>query len=379
LSLVKDKNEKLFCMKTVDTARMSGKERKQAQNEVKVLSHLKHPYIITYRESFMDNFQLCIVMDYAEGGDLFKVIDRARRKCQSLGEPKILRWMTQSLLALKYLHDKHVLHRDLKSQNIFLSASGRIKLGDFGISKVLESTECFAKTSIGTPYYLAPEICSQKPYSWSADIWALGCILFELCMLRVPFDAQNFKQLCDRITRTRAPGISGPFSASLKEMCAAMLSSDARKRPSAADLLQRPIIQGEIRLMLEEEKQKKESQTAEECVDAAAQAQGQPGQPAQPVQPVQPVPVAQENKPPAAPNVQGTPRKEPGQPAVAVRNGYPATPRHYVGSPRQYAPRAPVRAASPAPGPGQKGRPPSAPPRYVNYSPRVRTPQRGIR
>jgi NIMA (never in mitosis gene a)-related kinase len=367
VSLVKNKDEKLFCMKTVDTARMSGKERKQAQNEVKVLSHLKHPYIITYRESFMDNFQLCIVMDYAEGGDLFKVIDRARRKCQSLGEPKILRWITQSLLALKYLHDKHVLHRDLKSQNIFLSSSGRIKLGDFGISKVLESTECFAKTSIGTPYYLAPEICSQKPYSWSADIWALGCILYELCMLRVPFDAQNFKQLCDRITRTKAPGISGSFSASLKEMCATMLSSQPRQRPSAADLLQRPIIQGEIRLMLEEEKQKKESQTEDVDVPDAAQA---PAQPAQSAQPVQATPLAQENKPPAAPNVPGTPRKDP---AVAMRN--PATPRQY--SPRQYAPRPPVRGVSP--GPLYKGRPPSAPPRYVNYSPRVRTPQAGPR
>jgi NIMA (never in mitosis gene a)-related kinase len=364
VSLVKNKDEKLFCMKTVDTARMSGKERKQAQNEVKVLSHLKHPYIITYRESFMDNFHLCIVMDYAEGGDLFKVIDRARRKCQPLGESKILRWTTQAVLALKYLHDKHVLHRDLKSQNIFLSASGRIKLGDFGISKVLESTECFAKTSIGTPYYLAPEICSQKPYSWSADIWALGCILYEMCMLRVPFDAQNFKQLCDRITRTKAPNISGNFSASLKEMCSMMLDREARKRPSAADLLQRPIIQGEIRLMLEEEKQKKESQTAEDAVDAA-QAPQQPAQPA--AQPVQSVPVAQENKPPMVPNVPGTPRKEP----VAMRGPAPATPRQYV-------PRPPVRVS---PAPAHKGRPPSAPPRYVNYSPRVRTPQgpRGLR
>merc|ERR1719379_1117793 len=130
-------------------------------------------------------------------------------------------------------------------------------------------------------------------------------------MLRVPFDAQNFKQLCDRITRTRAPGISGSFSASLKEMCAAMLSSEARKRPSAADLLQRPIIQGEIRLMLEEEKQKKESQT-EDCIPDAAQAPAAPAPaPAQPVHSAQPAPaVAQENKPPAAPNVPGTPRKE---------------------------------------------------------------------
>merc|ERR1719333_1620293 len=221
-------------------------------------------------------------MDFAEGGDLFKVIDKHLRKMQKLSEPKIKRWVTQILLGLKYLHDKHILHRDLKSQNIFLSASGRVKLGDFGISKVLEATDCFARTSIGTPYYLAPEICQQRPYSWSADIWAIGCILYELCMLRVPFDAQNFKQLCDRITRTRAPGISGSFSASLKDMCAAMLSSEARKRPSAADLLQRPIIQGEIRLMLEEEKQKKESQTEDCGVPDAAQAPAQPAQPLQP-------------------------------------------------------------------------------------------------
>merc|ERR1719337_304247 len=271
VSLVKDKNEKLFCMKTVDTARMSGKERKQAQNEVKVLSALKHPYIVSYRESFMENNQLCIVMDYAEGGDLFKVIDRSRRKCQTLGQPKIVRWLTQALLALKYLHDKHVLHRDLKSQNIFLSASGRVKLGDFGISKVLEATDCFARTSIGTPYYLAPEICQQRPYSWSADIWALGCILYELCMLRVPFDAQNFKQLCDRIVRGPSPKLSKDYSNPLRDMCAAMLVSEARKRPSASELLQWPVVQAEIRLMLEEEKAKKGEEAANASEAGAAE------------------------------------------------------------------------------------------------------------
>ena len=83
----------------------------------------------------------------------FKVIDQHRRKMRKVGEPKIKRWVTQILLGLKYLHDKHILHRDLKSQNIFLSGSGRVKLGDFGISRVLENTNCFARTSIGTPYY----------------------------------------------------------------------------------------------------------------------------------------------------------------------------------------------------------------------------------
>jgi len=366
--LVKTKDDKHFVMKTVDTSRMSGKERKQAQNEVKVLSGLKHPYIISYRESFMENFQLCIVMDYAEGGDLFKIVDRTRRKCQQIGEPKILRWMTQSFLAIKYLHDKHVLHRDLKSQNIFLSGSGRIKLGDFGISKVLEGTECFAKTSIGTPYYLAPEICSQRPYSWAADIWALGCILFEMSMLRVPFDAQNFKQLCDRITRTAAPKISSNFSPELRELCADMLQREARKRPTASDILQRPIIQGEIRKMLEEEKQKKASDVSKVAAEVDPHAAPAP---------------AQENAPPPnlAPNLQGSPRKA----APAPRN--PGTPRSARDAPRV---RESPRGRQPSPAPVAKvapGRPPSAaqrhghaghaPPHYQQYSPRIRAPAIG--
>jgi NIMA (never in mitosis gene a)-related kinase len=256
--LVKNKDGRQFVMKCVDTNRMTPKERKIALSEAKVLGALKHPYIIGFRESYMDGNTLCILMDYAEGGDLFKTIDRTRRKMQKISEAKILRWATQILLALKYLHDKHVLHRDLKSQNIFISASGRIKLGDFGISRVLENTNCFAKTSIGTPYYLAPEICQQKPYSWSADIWAVGCILYELAMLKVPFDAGNFQQLCNRIITGQRPKISKPYSDGLRDMCYSMLNNDARKRPSAADLLQLPLVQDEIRKMLEEERGKKD-------------------------------------------------------------------------------------------------------------------------
>lgn len=255
--LVTNKDGRTFVMKVVDTTRMSSKERKGAMNEAKVLAALKHPYIVNYRESFMDGQKLCIVMDYAEKGDLFKTIDRARRKFQKLSEAKVLRWITQCLLGCKYLHEKHILHRDIKSANVFISASGRCKLGDFGISRVLEHTNCFAKTSIGTPYYLAPEICQQRPYAWPADIWALGCILYEMCTLKVPFDAQNFKQLCDRIIRGPAPRIGKDYSEELRDVCSKMLSLDPRARPSAAELLQRPIIQKEIRRMLEEEKEQK--------------------------------------------------------------------------------------------------------------------------
>merc|ERR1719436_797336 len=144
-------------------------------------------------------------MDFADGGDLYQRVSRTRKASQKFAEHQILRWFTEATLALKYMHDKHVLHRDLKSQNLFLTAQDRLRIGDFGISKVLEGTASFARTTIGTPYYLSPEICKEQPYSFASDIWALGCILYELVALRVPFDAQSLQALVQKITRGPTP------------------------------------------------------------------------------------------------------------------------------------------------------------------------------
>ncbi|CEL99612.1 unnamed protein product [Vitrella brassicaformis CCMP3155] len=258
--LVADADGKQFIMKIIDISRMGSKERKEAINEVKVLSSLKHPYIISYRESFIENGQLCIVMDYAEGGDLYHKIQKQKKTSQYFSESQILRWFTQAALSLKYMHDKHILHRDIKTQNFFLTASGRLRVGDFGISKVLESTMAFAQTTIGTPYYLSPEICKEQPYSWASDIWALGCVLYEMACLRVPFDAQNLRSLVDKITRGPTPTLPSSYSAGLRQLLADCLQRDPRKRPSAAELLQKDIIQGEIRRMLKEEQLKKGQQ-----------------------------------------------------------------------------------------------------------------------
>lgn len=107
-----------------------------------------------------------------EGGDLAKVIKE--QKGQHLKEDQIIDWFVQICMALKHVHDRKIIHRDLKGQNIFLTKSSLIKLGDFGIARVLNKTFEKAKTIVGTPYYLSPELVENKPYNFKTDIWSLG-------------------------------------------------------------------------------------------------------------------------------------------------------------------------------------------------------------
>jgi len=254
--LVQDRDGKLYVMKIIDMRHMDSKKRKEAANEVKVLASLKHPYIVSYKESFTENRNLAIVMDYADGGDLHERIKTTRKAMKTFSEDRVVRWFTEATLALKYMHDKHVLHRDLKSQNLFLTSQDRLRIGDFGISKVLENTAAFAKTTIGTPYYLSPEICMEKPYSFASDIWALGCILYEMAALRVPFDASSLQSLVQKITRGPAPVLPAAYSSDLRHICSELLQREQTQRPSAPDILQKSVVQSEIRRMLREEQAK---------------------------------------------------------------------------------------------------------------------------
>lgn len=269
-TLVQDHEGKFYVMKTIDMSNMDSKQRRDAINEVRVLSCLKHPYIVSYRESFSENKTLAIVMDFADGGDLYQRISRTRKAGQTLAERTILRWFTEVALALKYMHDKHVLHRDLKSQNLFLTSSDRLRVGDFGISKVLENTAAFARTAIGTPYYLSPEICQEKPYSFGSDVWALGCVVYEMAALRVPFDAQNIQALVQKITRGPMPQLPSNYSQELRQLCGDLLHRDQAARPTATDIIQRRYVQEEIRRMLSEERAKAPAQA-----EASAAPRGQ--------------------------------------------------------------------------------------------------------
>ncbi|XP_064418147.1 serine/threonine-protein kinase Nek1 [Latimeria chalumnae] len=239
--LVKSKEDgRQYVIKEINISRMSSKEREESRREVAVLANMKHPNIVQYKESFEESGCLYIVMDYCEGGDLFKRINT--QKGILFSEDQIMDWFVQICLALKHVHDRKILHRDIKSQNIFLTKEGTVQLGDFGIARVLNSTVELARTCIGTPYYLSPEICENKPYNNKSDIWALGCVLYEMCTLKHAFEAGNMKNLVLKIIRGSYPPVSLHYSCDLRSLLSQLFKRNPRDRPSVNSILEKSFI-----------------------------------------------------------------------------------------------------------------------------------------
>jgi len=154
--------------------------------EYKLLNNLRHPNIVKLAGSEVEQGQLRLLLEYADDGDVSQKIAEMKKTDDPIPEKLIMEWLCQLCFALKYIHCKNIIHRDIKPNNILCMKNGIIKLSDFGISKALECNK-YATSNVGTPYYLAPEIVSNKPYDFKVDIWMLGCTIYELCAKKKPF------------------------------------------------------------------------------------------------------------------------------------------------------------------------------------------------
>uniref|UniRef100_A0A2K5NE86 non-specific serine/threonine protein kinase n=1 Tax=Cercocebus atys TaxID=9531 RepID=A0A2K5NE86_CERAT len=244
--LAKGKSDSKHCViKEINFEKMPIQEKEASKKEVILLAKMKHPNIVAFFNSFQENGRLFIVMEYCDGGDLMKRINRQRGVLFS--EDQILGWFVQISLGLKHIHDRKILHRDIKAQNIFLSKNGMVaKLGDFGIARVLNNSMELARTCIGTPYYLSPEICQNKPYNNKTDIWSLGCVLYELCTLKHPFEGNNLQQLVLKICQAHFAPISPRFSRELHSLISQLFQVSPRDRPSINSILKRPFLENLI-------------------------------------------------------------------------------------------------------------------------------------
>ncbi|XP_045153447.1 serine/threonine-protein kinase Nek4 [Echinops telfairi] len=193
-------------------------------------------------------------MGFCEGGDLYRKLKEQRG--QLLPESQVVEWFVQIAMALQYLHEKHILHRDLKTQNVFLTRTNIIKVGDLGIARVLEGHCDMASTLIGTPYYMSPELFSNKPYNYKSDVWALGCCVYEMATLKHAFNAKDMNSLVYRIIEGKLPPMPKDYSPELAELIRTMLSKRPEERPSVRSVLRQPYIKRQISLFLEATKAK---------------------------------------------------------------------------------------------------------------------------
>ncbi|KAF4107068.1 serine/threonine-protein kinase Nek4 isoform X2 [Onychostoma macrolepis] len=256
VNLVRHKSDrKQYVIKKLNLRTSSRRERRAAEQEAQLLSQLKHPNIVTYRESWEgEDCQLYIVMGFCEGGDLYHRLKQ--QKGELLPERQVVEWFVQIAMALQYLHEKHILHRDLKTQNIFLTKTNIIKVGDLGIARVLESQNDMASTLIGTPYYMSPELFSNKPYNYKSDVWALGCCVYEMATLKHAFNAKDMNSLVYRIVEGKLPQMPSKYDPQLGELIKRMLCKKPEDRPDVKHILRQPYIKQQISMFLEATKEK---------------------------------------------------------------------------------------------------------------------------
>ena len=238
----------IYALKRVTIDKLKKKEQDNSVNEVRILASINHINVIGYKEAFYEESSktLNIVMEYADDGDLNSKINQVKQLKQHFSESKIWIYAIQMLMGLKALHDKKIMHRDLKSANVFLMKNGICKLGDLNVSKVAKMG--VLRTQTGTPYYASPEVWKDGPYNYKSDLWSIGCVVYELCMLRQPFKGSNMDELYKNVLRGKYKEIDGKiYSKDLSDLIAMLLRVDPKKRPGCKEVLESDVVKRNLK------------------------------------------------------------------------------------------------------------------------------------
>ena len=235
-------DNQIYALKKVKLLNLSEKEKENSLNEVRILASVKSNFVVSYKEAFFDEKDntLCIVMEFADRGDLYQQIVAHKKTAKFFEESDICRIFIQLVKGLKALHDLKILHRDMKSANVFLFSNGCAKLGDLNVSKVARRGLGYTQT--GTPYYASPEVWKDKPYDHKSDVWSLGCVLYEMITLRPPFRAKDMEGLFNKVCKGQFSRIPDRFSDDLFKIVQYLLQVNSIQRPSCEQILQHPIV-----------------------------------------------------------------------------------------------------------------------------------------
>ncbi|XP_031518730.1 serine/threonine-protein kinase Nek11 isoform X14 [Papio anubis] len=251
--LVSDKKakrgEELKVLKEISVGELNPNETVQANLEAQLLSKLDHPAIVKFHASFVEQENFCIITEYCEGRDLDYKIQEYKEAGKIFPDNQIIEWFIQLLLGVDYMHERRILHRDLKSKNIFLK-NNLLKIGDFGVSRLLMGSCDLATTLTGTPHYMSPEALKHQGYDTKSDIWSLACILYEMCCMNHAFAGSNFLSIVLKIVEGDTPSLPERYPKELNAIMESMLNKNPSLRPSAIEILKIPYIDEQLQHLM---------------------------------------------------------------------------------------------------------------------------------